>query len=964
MLREKMVEILKDLGFIGKRILKSRIIPFVIVAVGLFLVLLIRLFKLQIIDGDKYSNSYQLKAEKKITTPGVRANIYDRNGKILAYSDLAYSVVISDSGYYDSIKMKHAALNNIIDKMIDIIEQNNDSILYDFGINCDKKGKFYYTVEDNALLRFLRDIYGHAKISELSEEERTSSAETTAKYILNQYKIYTEETKANAIKSGADEKELNSIAAYSPRRAIQIAYIRCNLSANSYKRYVSFEVANNVNSRTMAAILENQDVLTGVTIEENTIRKYNDAEYISHIIGYTGKISSEQLDELSLVDSKYEANDVVGKAGIEEKYETVLSGSKGEKNVLVDNVGRIVEVVNETPAMVGKDVYLTIDIDIQKKVYELLERRIAETLVSYMTPSDDAYSESGYILVPVRDICFALINNNVIDINLMAEGKTESQEKAYSLFTRYKEEIVNRISADLKEDISLNSYDEDTQEYIRQIRKLLMNLDILNADKIDTNSDIHTSWGAGTISMREYLKAAIENQWINLQNLDIKSEYPSIEEVLNATIDIAIKEFSNSSEIDKLIYKYLVYNHLISYNDVCLILMDQDKIKYTESEYINIRNGGSTFDFLENKILNLEITPAQLALDPCSGSCVIENPNNGQIIAMVSYPGYDINKFSGTIDSEYYSKLLEDKSTPLVNRALNTRIAPGSTFKPLTSIAGLCEHVMGAYELIECDGVFDRLTPNVKCWCYPGRHGMLDVPGALMQSCNDYFCEIGYRLSITDSGKLSMDLGLSRLKYYAEQVGLATKTGIQLNESTPHPSDYNPTVSSIGQGTHAYTSLNLARYISTVANSGTVYNCSIVKSVESQDKSEVTIVEPEIANVMDIDPEIWNVVHDGMKRVIEDSAVKKLTNTLPDIIVHGKSGTAQEDKNRADHANFVMYATDLDGNPEVVVTTMMPYGHTASQASIMNYYALAVYYNQPIPSRAIYTKNYTIDVIQ
>ena len=181
MLKERLIDFFKDVGFIVRKITKSRIIPFVIFATGLFLVLFFRLFNLQIVKGDSYSNSYQLKAEKTITTPGVRANIYDRNGKLLAYSDLAYSVVISDSGYYDSVNMKNSTLNNIIDKMISIINDNGDSIIFDFGISCNSKNNYYYLQKDNSLLRFLRDIYGKKSIAELSEEEKTANADTTAK---------------------------------------------------------------------------------------------------------------------------------------------------------------------------------------------------------------------------------------------------------------------------------------------------------------------------------------------------------------------------------------------------------------------------------------------------------------------------------------------------------------------------------------------------------------------------------------------------------------------------------------------------------------------------------------------------------------------------------------------------------------------------------------------------------------
>ena len=111
---ETVLEILKDIGFGLKKVFKSRVIPFVIVAMTLFGVLIHRLFVLQIVNGENYENRYTMKAKKTVTIDGARGNIYDVNGELLAYSELAYSVVIEDCGYYESTKIKNEALNAIL----------------------------------------------------------------------------------------------------------------------------------------------------------------------------------------------------------------------------------------------------------------------------------------------------------------------------------------------------------------------------------------------------------------------------------------------------------------------------------------------------------------------------------------------------------------------------------------------------------------------------------------------------------------------------------------------------------------------------------------------------------------------------------------------------------------------------------------------------------------------------------
>lgn len=972
MLKEQLADFFKDLGYILKKIFTSRMVPFAAAGAVLFAILIIKLFNMQIVHGDDYTDSYIMKAEKTVTTTGTRGDIYDTNGKLLAYSELAYSVVIEDSGTYTSASVKNASINAVIAKMIEIIENNGDSIDYDFGLACNESG-YYYTVSDNALLRFLRDMYGRSAISKLTDDERNSTPADSAEVLRNRYKIYTAEDVENLKETEAAKQAKNpkfkltdydSLNIYDDITAMKIAYVRYNLAANSYKRYLSFTVSSNVNEHTMAAILENKDILTGVSIEEDTVRKYNYSEYIAHIIGYTGKVSSDQLEELQAIDSSYDATDIVGKSGIEQQYETTLSGTKGTRTMLVDNVGRVLEVTNEVEAVAGKDVYLTIDIDLQEKIYKLLERRLAEIVVSYLTQSDSPFKDDGQILIPIKDVYFALINNNVIDIDKIASSDTAAAQTTYSLFSTQKNTVLAAINADLESgDTAYGAQTDDMKSYLKLVRRILIDDGIINSDKITASDDLSKQWTAGNISLRQYLEGAINNQWVNIYNLDISSDYPTTDEVLASVLDYASDAIAKSTDFDKLIYEYLINNHILSGREICLLLMEQGAVKYTESEYVNITNGGSTFDFLETKIANLDITPAQLALDPCSGSCVVEDPNSGSILAMVSYPSYDINYFSGSINADYYNKLLNDKSTPLVNRATQTKIAPGSTFKPLIAVAGLAEGVITPNDTVYCDGIYDKITPNIKCWIHPDKHGSVNTESALEHSCNEYFCEIGYRLCFTPGGEISFEYGLSREKKYAELLGLGTKTGIQLPESTPQISDYNAVASAIGQGTNAYTSLNLARYVSTLANFGTVYNSSIVSRISDSDGSNVEFTGSTVANTVDIDPSIWTTVRNGMERVITKGVMNPLTSNLP-VTIYGKSGTAQEDKTRGDHACYIMYSTDDDGNAELATAVMIPYGHSATHAGVMAYYAMASYYDYELPSSIIFNTSGGFDITE
>ena len=135
----------------------------------------------------------------------------------------------------------------------------------------------------------------------------------------------------------------------------------------------------------------------------------------------------------------------------------------------------------------------------------------------------------------------------------------------------------------------------------------------------------------------------------------------------------------------------------------------------------------------------MEITPAQLALDPCTGSCIIMNPNTGELLASVSYPGYDSNRLANNMDSAYYNSLLQDGSLPLYNNATQQTTAPGSTFKMLTAAAGLEEGVITPESYITTLITFDKVQPPANCWSTQVSHGTIEITDAIKESCNYFF---------------------------------------------------------------------------------------------------------------------------------------------------------------------------------------------------------------------------------
>ena len=157
--------------------------------------------------------------------------------------------------------------------------------------------------------------------------------------------------------------------------------------------------------------------------------------------------------------------------------------------------------------------------------------------------------------------------------------------------------------------------------------------------------------------------------------------------------------------------------------------------------------------------------------------------------------------------------------------------------------------------------------------------------------------------------------------------GLTEKSGIEITESDPHFSDETIVTSTIGQGSNNYTTVGLSRYLTAVANSGTVYNLSILDKLTDAKGQLVKDYTPEVRNTIDIDSSIWDAIHTGMRSVVEKKSYYK---ELP-VHVAGKTGTAQEGRNRTNHALFLSYAPYE--NPEISVTVRIAYGYSSDYAA-------------------------------
>ena len=921
------MEIIKD--FLTN--LFSSRIRVVSVAMIIFATVLVsRLFYLQIINGSEYQDNYNLKLEKTETIPATRGNIYDRNGNLLAYNELVYAVTIQDNGTYSSKKERSESLNKEIGRIVTNLEKNGDKIDNNFGIFIDSSGQYQFLSSGNALQRFRADVFGRNSIDDLEYNEKLGFDEATA-------------TADQIIDYLQGDTVYNISQDYSKKLRYEIMIVRYNMGQNSYQKYISTVIASDVSDESVAFIKENINELTGVDVEQKSLRRYVDSEYFAHIIGYTGQISTSEYKELSASDDSVETTDVVGKSGIEKYMNDYLSGTKGYETIYVDSVGNTIAEGEYKASESGNDVYLSIDMDLQKAAYILLEQEIAGILYSKIQNIKESnINSSSDVVVPIYDVYYSLIKNGLIDINAFYDTNASETEKAVLAAYQSKEkEVLATLKAQLKSnnEVVYKDLPEEYQAYSTYIVTKLKSLGVFDSSAIDTSSDVQTSWTSEEMAVNKYLTYAIEQNWIDITKYESEAKYADTEELYNDLIDYTLDYLSTDNGFERLVYKYLLLDDGITGNQLCLILYEQGILSKDDEDYSALSSGQITaFDFMKKKIKSLEITPGQLALDPCSGSTVMLDTKTGEILAMVTYPGYDNNKLANSVDADYYAYLTNSAANPLYNYATQQRTAPGSTFKIVSSTAGLAEGVITTSSEITDLGQFTKVSNNPKCWIYPSNHGSINVSEAIRDSCNYFFYEVGWRLSGGD-GAYDDVTGINKITEYASLFGLDETTGVEIEENSPHIATEYPVMAAIGQSDNNFTTVGLARYATAIASRGTVYNLTLLDSVRDSDGNVLEEYKPSVRNQVDVlNSAEWDAVHYGMRMVCESlSSFNGFS-----VEVAGKTGTAQQVSNRPNHALFIGFAPY--DNPEVSIATRIAYGYTSHNAAEVSKDILAYYF--------------------
>lgn len=902
-----------------KKFFSSRLFVLAAVFIVFFGIILARIFTLQVVNGKSYQENFSLKIQMKQPINAARGNIYDKNGKLLAYNELAYSISINDSTTYSSTKEKNKAVNAELAEILTVLKNNGETLNNDFKIDRKKDGTYSFNVSGSSLNRFRADVFGKSSADDLEYDKDTGidEANATAEQIM-EYLM------------GKDNFGISS--KYDGDLAYRIVVVRYAMLGNRFARYKEVKIAADVSDKTVAYVNEHMDTLSGISVNEDMIRKYNYSEYFSSIIGYTGPISESEYTALHKKNKDYTQNDTVGKAGMEQYYETYLRGKNGEQKFYIDNVGRISEIISSTDSVAGDDLYLSIDADLQKATYLALQNEIAAIVYSNI--------KSGEI--PINDVYTALIGNSVINTEHFSKAKASDTEKnVLGVFKSRQKTTLGKIKQELTSSPeALNTMSDEVLDEFTYIISMLKDDQVLLKNEIDTSDSVYQKWKNQKISPKEYLSYCITQHWIDISQLNVDEKYADSTEVYDALCKYILKNIKTDTEFSKIIYQYMITRGEISPRQLCLILFDQGVLDYDDATVNKLKNGSlSPRDFLMKKIYNIEITPAQLALEPCTGSCVVTDEKTGEIRAMVSYPGYDSNKLANGVDSEYFASLQHDKSFPLLNYATQQMTAPGSTFKLCSATAGLAENVTNTSEQIRCTGIYNDISNKPKCWIYPGSHGLDNISEAIRDSCNIFFYTVGNRLAQKKTGSYNDENGIALIQKYAHIYGLDEKTGLEIAESKSKVATEYPVMAAIGQSNNVYTTVALSRYVTAVA-SGKKYNYQLMNKIVDADGKTVKKYKADYEDISDtLTSSQWDAIHSGMREVV--STMDRFQGF--DIPVAGKTGTAQQ-TGHANHGLFVGYAPYDD--PEITIAVRIANAYSSHNAATAARNVISYYYKE------------------
>lgn len=325
---------------------------------------------------------------------------------------------------------------------------------------------------------------------------------------------------------------------------------------------------------------------------------------------------------------------------------------------------------------------------------------------------------------------------------------------------------------------------------------------------------------------------------------------------------------------------------------------------------------------------------AETAMEGRAGAVVVMDPRTGDLLAMVSTPAFEIDRFTGAIDRAAWLKVVQHPDHPLLNRVLQSQYAPGSIFKIVVAAAGLQESVVTPVDRVHCTGDFQLGNRTFRDW-KEGGHGVVDLKGALAESCNVFFYEAGLKIGAPTIVKYARAFGLGQatgVEFGGERVGVLPRPGPRKGRDPWQPGDVVNIA--IGQGQLTVTPLQAAKFMSAVANGGVLWKPRLVQRIERPERGVIWSDNGKVMGHVELSPVVWAYLRQGLLAVVQSGT--GVSARIPGLQIAGKTGTSQTITNSKaekgqDHAWFAAFAPVRD--PEVVVVVLVERGGRGGQVA-------------------------------
>lgn len=396
----------------------------------LFLVIIGKFYQLQIIDHDKYANDLRASVERVIEVPAPRGLIYDRYGRPLAVNKPTNVIRVDQQ-----VKMDKEKLNKVLLEVANLLEKNGDTYLDNIPIS--KRAPFEYTESKTSINQFMYSIPYN------NEKHRQELLQMSADEIIEYLKVKYD------IKEYMSDEEARKVIA-----------LRTEIYKVAYSKYKPVEIASAVSNETVAYLEEHHKDFPGILVDVEPVRSYTEPDVLGNLIGYTRTITEAQYEEMK--SAGYDKDDIVGHEGIEKTMEEELRGQKGVERVEVDNVGRRVHTIEKEEAVPGNNIFLTIDLDLQKAAYESTEKHLSGALVERLKGGNEKVES-----VSSKEMIISMLKSSQLNLKQMEQSKEGSMQK--ELYIRLMSKY-NALDSVIKEtmtalDLLMQLLDENTGDF-------------------------------------------------------------------------------------------------------------------------------------------------------------------------------------------------------------------------------------------------------------------------------------------------------------------------------------------------------------------------------------------------------------------------------------------------------------------------------------------------------------------